>query len=304
MVSSCVDIIIPIYNAAEEVKNCIDSVLRYTNQQFNLILIDDASPDPGIENYLTSIQKLSDPRIRVYKNKHNLGFVGTVNRGMQMNNTDVVLLNSDTIVTPDWLDRLRRCAGSDSQIGTITPFSNNAEICSFPVFCQPNPVPKNTNLTAQAIAATDHPIYPEIPTAVGFCMYITRTLLDTIGYFDEQAFGRGYGEENDFCRRAVKAQYRNVLCDDAYVVHVGSCSFGDEKKAHCERNMQVLLTLHPDYMDVVSEFIAQDPIKPIREAAQARLEQSKNINSQSTERLHQTPIFNFRKLIDNLKSLF
>ena len=71
----------------------------------------------------------------------------------------------------------------------------------------------------------------------------------------------------------MNAQYRNVLCDDAYVVHVGSCSFGDEKQAHCERNMQVLLDLHPDYMDVVSEFISRDPIKPIRDAAQSRLEQ-------------------------------
>jgi len=266
-----VDIIVPVYNAAQHVERCINSVLRYTQSNFRLIVIDDASPEIEVSNYLSKLQQPANQHIQIHRNPHNLGFVGTVNAGMALSSHDVILLNSDTIVTPGWLEKLRRCAAADQTIGTITPFSNNAEICSFPLFCQTNPVPENPDLVAQAIAATNKPVYPEIPTAVGFCMYITRKLLDTIGCFDEQAFRRGYGEENDFCRRAVKAQFRNVLCDDAYVVHVGSCSFGDEKKAHCERNMQVLLSLHPDYMDIVSEFISRDPIKPIREAAQDRL---------------------------------
>jgi hypothetical protein len=135
-------------------------------------------------------------------------------------------------------------------------------------------------------------------------MYISRALLDAIGDFDEQAFGRGYGEENDFCRRAVKANYRNVLCDDAYVVHVGSCSFGDEKQAHCQRNMQVLLNLHPDYMQVVSEFIAQDPIKPIREAAQHRLQQL--IAEAQTRDLQNSTALNSKvmKLFASLRHVF
>jgi GT2 family glycosyltransferase len=273
MVTACVDIIVPVYNAPQQVEDCIDSVLGNTESDFNLIIIDDASPDPGIALLIAKLEQLGDQRIQFFRNTKNLGFVGTVNYGMAMSKHDVVLLNSDTVVTPGWLEKLKCCAASDGLIGTITPFSNNAEICSFPLFCQPNPVPESPDLIAQAIAATEQPVYPDIPTAVGFCMYITRSLLDVIGYFDEQAFGRGYGEENDFCRRAVKVNYRNVLCDDAYVVHVGACSFGDEKQAHCERNMQVLLKLHPDYMEVVSAFIAADPIKPIREAAQIRLDQ-------------------------------
>ncbi len=272
MQPSCIDIIVPVYNAPQQVEDCIHSVLLHTKAKFNLIIIDDASPDPDIQQLFSKIKQLNDERIQLLENHQNLGFVSTVNRGMKLSRHDVVLLNSDTVVTPGWLGRLVRCAASDQTIGTITPFSNNAEICSFPLFCQANPVPDHPGLVAQAIAATEQPVYPDIPTAVGFCMYIARALLDTIGYFDEKAFGRGYGEENDFCRRAVKAHYRNVLCDDAYVVHVGSCSFGDEKQAHCERNMQVLLGLHPDYMEVVSKFIAQDSVRPIREAAYARLE--------------------------------
>lgn len=269
--TSCVDIIIPVYNAPRQTEDCINSVLRYTQSDYNLIVIDDASPDPDVGSYLSRLRISEGKRVRVFQNQKNMGFVSTVNHGMAESRNDVVLLNSDTIVTSGWLEKLQRCAAADNTIGTITPFSNNAEICSFPLFCQTNAIPENPEMVALAFAANDNPVYPDIPTGVGFCMYITRDLLDTIGYFNEQAFGRGYGEENDFCRRAVKAQYRNVLCDDAYVVHVGSCSFGDEKQVHCERNMQVLRGLHPDYMDVVSDFIARDPIKPVREAAQKRL---------------------------------
>ena len=75
------------------------------------------------------------------RNERNLGFTGTANRGMQLSRADVVLLNSDTIVTAGWLDALCRCAATDPRIGTITPFSNNAEICSFPRFCENNPWP-------------------------------------------------------------------------------------------------------------------------------------------------------------------
>jgi len=60
---------------------------------------------------------------------------------MALGQNDVVLLNSDTVVTSGWLEKLRRCADSDPRIGTITPFSNNAEICSFPKFCHNNTLP-------------------------------------------------------------------------------------------------------------------------------------------------------------------
>lgn len=277
----CVDIIIPVYNAADHVERCIDSVLCNTFSEFNLIVIDDASPEAATRQLMGKLKDVDDQRITVLTNPENSGFVGTVNKGMTISTRDVVLLNSDTIVTKNWLKQLKQCAVSDQTIGTITPFSNNAEICSFPNFCQDNPVPDNPERIAQSLAAAEQAVYPEIPTAVGFCMYITRSLLDDVGNFNEQAFGRGYGEENDFCRRAVQAGYRNVLCDTAYVVHVGSRSFGAEKQAHCERNMQVLLSLHPDYLDIVSAFIENDPIKPIREAAIQRLQEQHQASNSS-----------------------
>ena len=156
------------------------------------------------------------------RNDENLGFTGTANRGMRLSRADVVLLNSDTIVTAGWLDALARCAASDPRIGTATPFSNNAEICSYPRFCEDNRWPDGADPepVRAALARAAVPTYPDLPTGVGFCLYIRRALIDAIGIFDP-AFGQGYGEENDFCLRAARAGFRNVLCDDAFVAASG-----------------------------------------------------------------------------------
>ena len=115
------------------------------------------------------------------------------------------------------------------------------------------------------------PVYPDIPTAVGFCMYIRRELLDAIGLFDAETFGRGYGEENDFCMRAMKAGFRNVLCDDTFVAHAGSRSFASDTEALKARNSQLLFAKHPEYLGLVQRFIAADPIAPIRARIQSQL---------------------------------
>ena len=81
-------------------------------------------------------------------------------------------------------------------------------------------------------------------------------------------FGRGYGEENDFCLRAHRAGYWNVLCDDAFVLHLGGRSFAGEKAELSPRNTAILLARHPDYGAIVGEYVARDPLRPLRDAAQ------------------------------------
>lgn len=270
-----IDIIIPVYNAHDDLRRCVDSIFRTRDDTlpWRLTLIDDCSPDPRIVPYFAELAALGEPRLRLLRNEQNLGFVGTVNRGMALGREDVILLNSDTIVTRGWLRKISRCAASDAEIGTITPFSSNAEICSFPNFCRDNPLPsgydeEDVNLAMEQAAL---PSYPDIPTAVGFCMYIRRALLDKIGLFDAETFGLGYGEENDFCMRAIEVGYRNVLCDDTYVRHVGSSSFDTKKADLARRNMQRLLEKHPDYQRRVADFIARDPLRPLRALALSTL---------------------------------
>jgi GT2 family glycosyltransferase len=208
---SFVDIVVPVYNAPDDVRRCVESVLAHDHRNCRITLIDDASIDPGISAYFDELRARALPEVELLVNERNLGFTGTANRGMTRSRADVVLLNSDTIVTAGWLEALRRCAGSDSRIGTITPFSNNAEICSFPRFCVDNPwrLGDDPEPVRAALVRAAVPSYPDLPTGVGFCMFVRRALIDAIGAFD-MAFGLGYGEENDFCLRAARAGWRNV----------------------------------------------------------------------------------------------
>jgi GT2 family glycosyltransferase/glycosyltransferase involved in cell wall biosynthesis len=265
-------VVVPIYNAPDDVRRCAASVLDRTRGDFRLVLIDDASPDPGVREALREIEQRGDRRIELLANERNLGFTATANRGMMQSGSDVVLLNSDTIVTDGWLDALVRCAASDPRIATVTPFSNNAEIVSFPHFCRDNEWPEGADPQAvqRAIADAAVPTYPDLPTGVGFCMFIRRAAIDDIGTFD-MAFGAGYGEENDFCLRAAQAGWRNVLADDAFVVHTGGRSFAGRKAELGSRNLQRLLARHPHYDEMVRRYIAADPLRAIRESAQSRL---------------------------------
>lgn len=253
-------VVIPVFNALNYLDSCLESVIRTVPAEARVFLIDDASTDVQVRPLLESWVDRAGPRWRLLCHEQNRGFVATANHGMRLADGDVVLLNSDTEVTPGWLQKLITCLESDSAIATATPWSNNGEIVSIPEFCVVNPPPVDADAVAAAIASSSRAEYPDIPTAVGFCMAISSMAIDRVGLFDEQTFGRGYGEENDFCQRAEKTGLRNVVCDDAYVVHHGGASFSPLNLKPDEQSMQRLLKKHPDYLEKVSRFIETDPL--------------------------------------------
>ncbi|HEX5313145.1 glycosyltransferase, partial [Aquabacterium sp.] len=195
--------------------------------------------------------------------------VGACNFGMGLHrDRDVLLLNSDTEVYSDWLDRIRRAAYRNGRTGTVTPFSNNATICSYPKFCEDNwgQLEIDDQTLDALFARLNEGEEVEIPTGVGFCMYLRRDCLDAIGFFDFESFGKGYGEENDLSRRAIAAGWRNILTPDVFVRHYGGASFGESKAQRIAVALQVLNRLHPDYESAVHEFVQRDPVRPYREA--------------------------------------
>lgn len=258
-----VDIIIPAYRGLDDTRQCIESVLRQQQRTgHEVIVINDASPEPELVSYLT--ETAAGGRITLLENQENLGFVQSVNRGMRLHeDRDVVLLNSDTQVAGDWLDRLVGCVYSDRAVGTVTPFSNNATICSYPEYCADNDLP--AGWTVDDLDALFRRINAgksiEIPTAVGFCMYIRRDCLREVGLFDVDNFGKGYGEENDFCMRAAESGWRHLLCADTFVLHRGGISFADQQNAAKARAMETIRRLHPGYERAIHEHIAQDPAR-------------------------------------------
>jgi GT2 family glycosyltransferase len=257
-------IIVPVFNAVEKLKACLESIARTVPTDTRVLLIDDASTDDDVRPMLQTWVNEAKASRGLIVHEKNRGFVATANHGMRMAETDVILLNSDTGVTSGWLQHLASCLDSDATIATATPWSNNGEIVSIPEFCRSNPVPDNPDKIATLIASCGHPVYPQIPTAVGFCMAISLQTIRLVGLFDEVTFGLGYGEENDFCLRAGQAGLRNVLCDNAYVIHHGGASFGPLGLTPDEKSMQRLLGKHPDYQRKVSEFIQMDPLAPRR----------------------------------------
>jgi GT2 family glycosyltransferase/glycosyltransferase involved in cell wall biosynthesis len=249
-------IIIPIFNAVKDLERCIRSVLLNTRIPFRLLLINDASTDPEVNLLLSRYEHISN--IEIFQNTDNKGFTGTVNKGLALaNKSDVVLLNSDTIVTPNWLVNLRLAAFSRIKVGTATAFSNNAGAFSVPNPGVENSIPIGYSLSdwARAINQSTPKTYPLTPTGHGFCMYIRNDCLEDVGLLDQESFPRGYGEENDFSMRGLRKGWQHVIAINTYIYHVKSASFGDEKVKLLKDGRAIIDKKYPEYTKMVREFM-------------------------------------------------
>jgi len=261
-----VDVIVPVYGGLDFVLRCLRSILAASSATaYELIVINDGSPDPAVSNCLRLIAERG--LLTLIDNPSNLGFVRSANLGLSRSpDRDVVLLNSDTEVYGNWLDRLRKAAYSGENVATATPLSNNATICSYPRFFDDNPIPSGIDpASLDAICArVNEGAAVDIPTGVGFCLYVRRDCVRQIGLFNAQLFGRGYGEENDFCMRAHDSGWRHVLVADTFVYHRGGVSFGTEKASAVERAGDILNQKHARYSALVGGHLANDPAHPLR----------------------------------------
>ncbi|MBS9719405.1 glycosyltransferase [Tianweitania sp. BSSL-BM11] len=273
-----VDIIVPVYSGYQETLRCIASVLTSTNTTvYRLVLVDDCGPDAELRR---RIGELADhPQVTILVMERNSGFVASCNRAMsQRNGRDVVLLNSDAEVYGNWLDRLRSACYSDDDIGTVTPLTNNGEICSYPHFIRDNFRPLEiSDAELDRFASEENPGFiVDAPTGVGFCMYIRNALLDAVGLFD-LVFGAGYGEENDLCQRGLAAGFRSTITADTFVTHYGGVSFGASKAKRIDNAIRLISERHPNYLAEVGDFIREDPLRPARIRLDERRLQNENI---------------------------
>lgn len=255
-----INIIIPVYRGYDDTLATIYSVLTQPQKtRYHLTVINDCSPDPRLTQRLRELASMS--LFTYLENEKNLGFIGTVNKGIELlPDLDVILLNADTLVFGDWIDRMLLHAANDPNIGTITPYSNNATICSYPVINCDNKI--KLECTLEQIDAyarfCNKGRATNIPTGVGFCFYIRRSVLSEVGLLDI-AFGRGYGEENDLCMRIIKSGYKNILAEDIFVFHSGQVSFFEFSDEEFGPGQKLLISKHPDYVRRVAAFVNSDP---------------------------------------------
>ena len=261
-------VVLPVFSGVKMTQDCIKSalpsILSFPNAK--LLIINDCGPDKKMLPMLKQFKKKYPQKIDLVDNKSNQGSLKNFNLGFKRYpNEDIVILNSDTLCSHDWLKRLEIEAYSDPKIGTVTPLSNSTEICSFPSFMKPNEL--FMNLSSQKLDT--YFINPrldniEAPTGIGFCQYYKRQCLDEVGYYDEVKFGKGYGEENHFCQTAIQKGWKNVITPNLFVLHYNEFSYGEEKKALLENSLKVINQLHPNYHSDVASFIYRDPLKNAR----------------------------------------
>lgn len=260
-------VVLPVYKGLNETLCSVFHALKSRiSDSYSLLVINDCGPD---EELNIKLQQLSEKGLfDYYCNKTNLGFVKTVNYAIThlSHNLDVILLNSDAFVFPGWFEKMIRYADQDESIATITPMSNNATICSYPFTNYDNNkeleiTPAQLNNLASEINKN---LYVETPTGVGFCFYMRRTVIDNIGLLDDVHFKVGYGEENDFCMRAIHAGFKNIIIGDVFVFHVGSVSFSATKEENMKRGANALKLKHPNYNYLVHNFINADPPSVLR----------------------------------------
>lgn len=231
-----VDIIVCVHNALEDVKRCLNSIVEHTNKQYELIIVDDGSDDPTRE----FLEKWSNGRnsAKLMRNEKAQGYTLAANIGMRASIAEfLVLLNSDTIVCEEWLDRLCQAMDRNEKIGVVGPLSNTASWQSIPELSDGsdwamNPLPKGVTVDkmAELVSKYSACIHPEVPLLNGFCLMIRKKALEQIGFFDEVNFGQGYGEEDDFNLRAEKKGWRKVVADDVYIYHAQSKSYSSERR--------------------------------------------------------------------------
>lgn len=264
-----ITIILPVYNAFDVLPEVLDRILRNTDLPWRLIVIEDASTDPGIRPFLrdwVANRQIARPeRIILIENLENQGFVRSVNVGLTQAVTygdHVVLLNSDALVPKAWATRLIRPFLVHDHVATVTPMSNDAEIFSAPVICTGCALEHGQADAIDAIAATLHPdaAVADAPTGVGFCMAMSIDYLRQIPALDT-TFGRGYGEEVDWCQKARILGGRQLGLANLFVEHRGGASFGSaEKHRLIARNNAEISRRYPRYDADVQGFIANDPL--------------------------------------------
>lgn len=264
-----ITIILPVYNAFDLLPETLRRVAEHTDVDWHAIVIDDASSDPEVLPLLRAWAAEQGGRVTLIELPKNLGFIGAVNRGFaeaEHHSGHVVLLNSDAHVPAGWASRLIAPFDQDPKIASVTPMSNDAEIFSAPMICQAVALPEGLvdRLDAVAQTLTPPPRLPDVPTGVGFCMALSAHWFGREPRFDT-AFGRGYGEEVDWCQKTRMAGARHVCLPGLFVEHRGGHSFGrTAKQALVLRANAAIARRYPTYDLEVQTFIGSDPLRTPR----------------------------------------
>lgn len=259
-----VDVIVPAYRNLRAVQACLQSVmgsLPANRTLARIVVVNDASPETALVLWLQRLA--SSGQITLLHNRFNLGFIETVNRALAAGRRDALLLNADTLVNGDWIDRMCRSLAADPRVASVMPWTNNGEIGSV----VPGEAPACDAAQLAHVDAVASRLHREgrlrdfdIPTCSGFAMLMRRKAIDAIGMLDGANLTRGYLEEVDWCLRARAAGWHHVLAAGVFVAHSGGASFGVEKHLRVRQNRAVIAARYPHYYGEYARFLDGDEL--------------------------------------------
>jgi GT2 family glycosyltransferase len=259
-----VEVVVTVHDAPDETLACLEALVTGSGVPHTVRIVDDASGADTRERILGFIA--DKPWMRLVSNAENLGYTASANLGVMASDADwVVLLNSDAVVTPGWIEGLLEAAGDDPKIGLVGPLSNAGSYQSVPELkarggkWKINDLPPGWTPAqlGDFIRDRSEKAFPEVPLLNGFCMMIRREAFEQLGGFNEAAFPQGYGEENDLAVRAAAAGWKLVVADHVYVFHSKSASFGAARRLHLQKLAgQALAEMHPtiDFTELGERF--------------------------------------------------
>lgn len=254
-----VTLIIPVYDDADSLSR-LTSLEGFFDEPDAILFVDDRSDSPAIHDLLVDCSRCGE-HVRVLRNERNLGFTESVNRALQVRdpNHDVVLLNTDAIPSPGWIEHLQMTAYSRPDVASVTPLTNSAGYCSIPRPGVTNPLPSNASIVdCDALLGWIAPRYTEVAMAgCGFCWYVTAAAIRRTGLLDGRLYYRGYCEETDFCRRATEQGMVNLCLLTAYVGHEGHTSFASQQSLLRGMNVPTLNAIRPDFSSSREDYVSQ-----------------------------------------------
>jgi GT2 family glycosyltransferase len=209
MILPDVTIIVLNWNGLDDTLACLNSLTQLDYSAFQIVVVDNGSTD-GSPN---AIRK-AYPDVMVFEIGENLGYVGGNNMGLDyacsVNSAYALLLNNDTVVTPDFLRRMVEFAESDPIIGIVGPTIYYAEPANM-IWAAGGKLDRRTGLTLLCgMDEIDHGQFGVEPRQVDFvtgCALLVKTaVVKDVGKLDSRFFA--YFEENEWCSRISQAGYK------------------------------------------------------------------------------------------------
>lgn len=227
-----------------------------------LLAVDASGGDPRTAQWLDAWCARTPLQVTRLQAAPGDGVVAAWNRALSCSaDRDALLLAPGRVPIADCAMRLQQALDRDAGIASVTPWSNNAEHCSYPQFNPGEPAPGDSEADALAEAAAQlAPAYPELPVAVSGCVLLRAAALRQLGALDATTFAQPSAALHDWCLRATAMGWRHVLCDSAFAVDAGSdrlAAFDDGAEGG---DLERLMARWPDYSPQLARFLMSDPL--------------------------------------------